>query len=164
MAKKKKIKLTKEQRQLWELTKHTTTNLEEWLEKYGDMKLEDYKMPELCMDTKVYVPKFRYVHAMQWAGKNYEEVCAFLGYRPKLVNRNKGLIINSWCGTKVCVINDYLTYDGIFGFDMVKADAFSKMYTLPVTDDYEFIVGRDIINPMQNIETKELPTKTIYTD
>ena len=38
MAKKKKIKLTKEQRQLWELTKHTTTNLEEWLKKYGDMK------------------------------------------------------------------------------------------------------------------------------
>ena len=124
MAKKKKIKLTKEQRQLWALTKHTTTNLEEWLKKYGDMKLEDYKMPELCMNTKVYIPK-----------------CAFLGYRPKLVNRNKGFVINSWCGTKVCVINDYLIYDGVFGFDMVKADVFPKMYTLPATDDNEFIVG-----------------------
>ena len=64
MTKKKKIKLTKEQRQLWELTKHTTTNLEEWLEKYGDMKLEDYKRPELHMTNAVFVPKHRYVHAM----------------------------------------------------------------------------------------------------
>lgn len=163
MAKKKKIKLTKEQRQLWELTKHTTTNLEEWLEKYGDMKLEDYKPPELHMTNKVYVPKFRYVHAIQWAGDNYEEMCAFLGYRPKLVNRNKGFVINSWCGTKVCIINDYLTYDSVFGFDMVKADVFPKMYTLPDTDDNEFVVERDIVNSMQNIDTKELPTKTLFS-
>ena len=47
---------------------------------------------------------------------------------------------------------------------MVKADVFTKMYTFPATDDNEFIVGRDIINPMQTIETKALPTKTIYND
>ena len=157
MAKKKKIKLTKEQRQLWELTKHTTTNLEEWLEKYGDMKLEDYKRPELHMTNAVFVPKHRYVHAMQWTGKNYEEMCAFLGYRPKLVNRNKGFVINCWCGTKVCTINDWITYDSVFGFDMVKDDVFFKMYTSSMCDD------ENINNPMENVETKALPTKTIYT-
>lgn len=128
MAKKKKLKIPKDKREFYALTKHTVTNLEEWFEKYGDMNPEDYKPEPIQFPDKIYQPKHRYVRALQWDGSNYESMCAFLSYRPKLVNRNKGFVVNGNGGTKVCTIGDWLIHDDVFGFDVVKQQAFDKMY------------------------------------
>lgn len=82
-----------------------------------------------------YITKQVIINAVQWTGKNVEEIKEFFGENKDYSFENDDLFINTLEGTMLASINDYII-KGLNGeFYPCKPDIFKKKYEIREAED-----------------------------